>query len=147
MADPLAISTAIITFAGAAIKITSEITDIIHGVKSADQDLLALNAEVKDLESILRNLTRLHSSIKRIDPTRFKDAGFAPDTLKSTQQDLAALKITLLAIEKRANGSRVQRWKARYEFSQRKRPTITTFIARIQTSKSSLTLALAVFHA
>jgi hypothetical protein len=147
MADPLAISTAIITFAGAAIKITNEITDIIHGIKSADQDLLSLNTEVKELESLLQNLTRLHSTIKRVDPARFKDAGLAPDTLKSVQQDLAALKIILLGIQKRANGSRVQRWKAKYEISQGKKPTITSFVTRIQTSKLSLIFALAIFHA
>ena len=60
MADPLAISMAIITFAGAAIKVTNEITNLINGIKTVGQDMLSVITDVQDLEGILRKLIGIY---------------------------------------------------------------------------------------
>jgi hypothetical protein len=143
MADPLSISTAVITFAGAAIKTTSEIHNIVNGLSSAEEDINALNSEIQDLAAILRKLVDLQSSIRQLDPSKL---GLTAGTLKSLQKDLASLKIVATRLQSQVSGGRLQRFKARYQFSYGKKPTITSFVARIQTSKSRLTLALAVLH-
>lgn len=146
MSDPLSISTAVVTFIGAALTTTREILAIAHGISQAKQDIINLVKELEDLKDVLKNLKNLHELIGRSDTKQLEESGLAPETLQLFNHDLIELKSLVRELESQLRGSTFQRVKAKYSFALRKKAHVASLAQKIETSKSSLNLALSVFQ-
>jgi hypothetical protein len=89
--DPLSISTAVVTFAGAALSVTKRTREALDNWQNAVSGAIEMSRRLKRLQNVLQNTLRLEAVVQSSSDAEIRNAGLSQPFIEECLRDLRNL--------------------------------------------------------